>query len=114
MTTAPVLRTPERIPPFPDDAAEGDWDPLYLDIDERPRYLHRYVYVDDTPYEPAPDVRTLWELNPEIGADACVTDAMTFGCTGLENNSHRSCENVEGPCFTSLYPCRRPLGRCRY
>jgi len=70
-----------------------EWDPVYLDIDAGPRFLHRYVWVDDTQYEPAPDVRTLWELNPEIGADVCLTYAMIFSCSGLEGDPRRTCQN---------------------
>jgi hypothetical protein len=70
------------------------WDPIYLDIDGGPRYLHRYVWLDDTRYEPAPDVRTLWELNPEIGADVCVTYAMIFSCgAGGSNDPGWTCQD---------------------
>jgi hypothetical protein len=74
-------------------------DPVYLDIDGGPRYLHRYVWLDDTRYEPAPNVRTLWELNPEIGADFCFTVALLYSC-GSSPRSDKpprwTCEDCQG------------------
>jgi hypothetical protein len=94
------------------------WDPIYLDIDGGPRYLHRYVWLDDTRYEPAPDVRTLWELNPEIGADVCVTYALIFSCSGLEDDPRRTCQNCvygdlrlpRGDVYVIVHPEFWPMG----
>jgi hypothetical protein len=95
-----------------------EWDPIYLDIDGGPRYLHRYVWLDDTRYEPAPDVRTLWELNPEIGADVCVTYALIFSCSGLEDDPRRTCQNCvygdlrlpRGDVYVIVHPEFWPMG----
>jgi len=50
----------------------------HLEIDAGERFLPRAVWVDDTAAEPAPDVRTLWELRPEIGADFCTTVGYNY------------------------------------
>jgi hypothetical protein len=95
------------------------WDPIYLDIDGGPRYLHRYVWLDDTRYEPAPDVRTLWELNPEIGADVCVTYAMIFSCgAGGSNDPGWTCQDCRegrmllprGDVYVIVHPEFWPMG----
>jgi hypothetical protein len=98
------------------------WDPIYLDIDGGPRYLHRYVWPDDTRYEPAPDVRTLWELNPEIGADVCVTYALIFSCGAgdpdVDYDPRRTCQNCEygslrlprGDVYVIVHPEFWPMG----
>jgi len=54
-------------------------DRAHLEVDAGERFLPRAVWVDDTAAEPAPDVRTLWELRPEIGADRRVTYSLNYG-----------------------------------
>ncbi|MCS7312015.1 MAG: hypothetical protein NZ742_03760 [Acidobacteria bacterium] len=79
-----------------------------LDIEAGPRFLPRQVYVDDTAEEPAPEVRTLWELRPEMGADFCTTVYFNYNCRFCEGNVCRPLNRPPKDLHVIVHPDFQP------